>query len=376
MDAVPAALSSCDQPLATCYDVALLDLDGVVYVGPEAVTGVPAALTAVRQAGMRLAYVTNNASRTPESIAEQLSSLGVAADPSEVITSAQAAAHYLADRLPAGAPVLVVGTTGLLAALRERGLTPVDSAERQPQAVVQGYSPELDWRQLAEGAVAIRAGATWIATNLDPTVPSPRGPLPGNGSMVAALRTATGVTPISTGKPDPTMHRESVERSGAQRPIVVGDRLDTDIEGASRVGCPSLLVLTGVTAPADLLCASPQLRPDYLGWDASALLVPHRAPSRTEDGARCGQWQARVGTGGGYQRSLQLRLLDDGDAGESGREESSSDDLDALRALCVAAWMHADADSGPLGRADAAPVWRVEAADEVARDVVAALRLV
>ena len=119
------------------------------------------------------------------------------------------------------------------------------TADDDPSAVVQGYSPDLNWHQFAEGAVAIRNGAVWVATNLDPTVPSARGPLPGNGSLVAALRHATGVTPVSTGKPDPTMHRESVERSGARRPIVVGDRLDTDIEGARAVGCASLLVLTG-----------------------------------------------------------------------------------------------------------------------------------
>jgi HAD superfamily hydrolase (TIGR01450 family) len=369
MGAVPAVLRSCDQPLATYYDVALLDLDGVVYVGPDAVAGVPAALAEVRRAGMRLAYVTNNAARTPESVAEHLTSLGVAAEAGEVITSAQAAAHYLADRLPAGAPVLVVGTTGLFAALRERGLAPVESADEHPQAVVQGYSPDLNWHQLAEGAVAIRSGAKWIATNLDPTVPSPRGPLPGNGSMIAALRTATGVTPISTGKPDPTMHRESLERSGAQRPIVVGDRLDTDIEGATRVGCPSLLVLTGVTTPGDLLCAPPQLRPDYLGRDAGALLIPHAAPVRTEDGARCGAWQARLITGGdGY--SLQLRRVDD-DTGRSG-----PDDLDPLRALCVAAWVHTDAvGGGSEANDDAALPWHVDAADGAARNVTASLRL-
>lgn len=368
---MPATLRSCDVPLATHYDVALLDLDGVVYVGPDAVRGVPDALASVRKAGMRLAYVTNNAARTPDAVAEHLASLGIAADAGEVITSAQAAAHYLADRLPAGAPVLVVGTTGLFAALRERGLTPVEAAEQHPLAVVQGYSPDLNWRQLAEGAVAIRAGATWIATNLDPTVPSPRGPLPGNGSMVAALRTATGVTPINTGKPDPTMHRESVERSGAERPIVVGDRLDTDIEGATRVGCPSLLVLTGVTMPADLLCAVPQLRPDYIGRDAGALLIAHPAPIPTEGGAQCGQWQAQAVTGTD-RRTLELRRV----AGQNA-DQSDSDDLDALRALCVAAW--AAQDNAACGvRQDVhgvLPHWRVEAADDAAREVVTAMGL-
>ena len=125
----------------------------------------------------------------------------------------------------------MVGADGLVEALRERGLTPVTSADEEPAAVVQGYSPDLDWRKLAEGAIALQRGVPWVATNLDPTVPSPRGRLPGNGSMVAALRHATGLSPVSTGKPDPTMHRETVERSSAQRPLVVGDRLDTDIEG-------------------------------------------------------------------------------------------------------------------------------------------------
>ena len=160
---------------------------------------------------MRLAFVTNNAARPPSAVVAHLIELGIPAEVEEVITSAQTAAHYLARRLAPGSPVLVVGTTGLTEALQEHGLTPVFSADDRPLAVVQGYSPELDWRQLAEGAIAIRHGAQWVATNLDATVPSPRGPLPGNGSLVAALRHATGVDPVSTGKPDPTMHGETVE---------------------------------------------------------------------------------------------------------------------------------------------------------------------
>src|SRR5579875_916966 len=207
---------------------------------------------------MRLAFVTNNASRTPSAVAEHLSDLGVTAAADEVITSSQAAAHFLADELGAGAHVLVVGTDALAEALRERGLTPEHEAApggAVVDAVVQGYSPETNWRMLAEAAVAINNGARWIATNVDPTVPSARGPLPGNGSLVAALRHATGAVPEVTGKPEPTMHRESVERTAARDPIVVGDRLDTDIEGANAVGCASLLVLSGVTEPHELLGA-------------------------------------------------------------------------------------------------------------------------
>lgn len=321
-----SGLLGCDQALTRRYDVALLDLDGVVYVGPDAVPGAPEALARARADGMRLAFVTNNAARPPEAVAAHLSELGVPAQRDEVTTSAQAAAHYLADRLPDGAAVLVVGTVGLVDALAERGLRPVQRADDDVAAVVQGYSPDLNWAQLAEGCVVIRRGAPWVATNLDPTVPSARGPLPGNGSMVAALRHATGVDPVTTGKPDPTMHRESVQRARAERPIVVGDRLDTDIEGANAVGCASVLVLTGVTSPRDLLGATPQLRPSYLGRDVSALLAPQVAPVSEGGAVRCGPWQVRRADGG-----LLLGAADG---------SGSPDGLDALRALCVAAWAH------------------------------------
>lgn len=321
------------EALSKVYDVALLDLDGVVYVGPDAVAGAPPALERVRADGMRLAFVTNNAARTPASVAAHLTELGVPASPEEVITSAQAAAHYLADRLPRGAAVLVVGTTGLIEALAERGLRPVQHADDDVAALVQGYSPELNWKLLAEGAVAIRRGVPWVATNLDPTVPSPRGPLPGNGSLVAALRSATGATPVATGKPDPTMHRESVERSGAQRPVVVGDRLDTDIEGANAAGCPSLLVLSGVTDARDLITAPPKLRPSFLGRDVGALLAAHPAPVvQDAEGTTCGSWRV-TGT------SSELALA------RQASGSDSADGLDPLRALCAAAW--ALADDGP-----------------------------
>ena len=224
--------------------------------------------------------------------------LGIAADADEVITSAQAAAHYLADRLDAGSNVLVVGTTGLIDALRERGLTPVHKADDSTVAVVQGYSPDLNWKQLAEGAVANRQGVLWVATNANPTVPSPRGPLPGNGSLVAALRHATGARPVVTGKPDPTMHRGRFQRSGARNPLVVGDRLDTDIEGANATGCPSLLVLTGVTGPSDLLGASPVHRPTLIGHDLRSLLHSHPAPSVDGGASTCGTWAVQASEGG------------------------------------------------------------------------------
>jgi HAD superfamily hydrolase (TIGR01450 family) len=321
----PALLSSA-QCLAERYDVALLDLDGVVYLAEQPVPGAAAALAAARERGMRLAFVTNNASRTPAQVAALLDKVGVPADPAEVVTSAQAAAHYLADRLPAGSPVLVLGTTGLVEAVNERGLRPVFSADDRPAAVVQGFFPDITWRELAEAMLAIRHGAFWLATNLDATVPSPRGALPGNGALVAALQHALGQPPAAaTGKPDPSMHAESVERSGAKAPLVVGDRLDTDIEGATRVGCPSLLVLTGVTSSSMLLTAPPEYRPSYLGRDLGALLHPHPEVTVGNDSdVRCGT--ALVRTDG---EGLLLAGV--------------TDELDALRALAVASWLASDA---------------------------------
>ena len=326
-----ARLLASEEPLARRYDVALLDLDGVVYIGADEVPGAAAALAAARREGMRLAFVTNNASRPPRTVAAHLSGLGIPATPSEVITSAQAAAHYLAERLPSGSRVLVVGTTGLVEALTERGLVPVSTADDDPAAVVQGYSADTDWRMLAEGAVAIRRGLPWIATNLDATVPSPRGPLPGNGALVAALQHATGVTPTATGKPDPTMHRETVERSGGRHPLVVGDRLDTDIEGANAVGCASLLVLSGVTTAAALLTAAETYRPGYIARDLGGLLVTHPAPVVAEGRVKCGGWTVTA-------RRDRLHLAGSAD----GSADASRDrGLDALRALCVAAWANA-----------------------------------
>jgi glycerol-1-phosphatase len=328
------------RPPAEVYDVALLDLDGVVYIGPQAVPQAPDVLAEARRAGMRLAFVTNNAARPPEVVARHLTELGIAASAQEVVTSAQAAAHYLADRLPAGARVLVVGTSGLEEALQERGLVPVADAKGDLDAVVQGYSPDLNWQLLAEGAIAINRGVPWVATNADPTVPSPRGPLPGNGSMVAALRHATGAEPVVTGKPDPTMHRESVQRSHARRPIVVGDRLDTDIEGANAVGCDSLLVLTGVTAAKELLAATPAQRPTFIAADLRGLLTPHEEPTITVDGATCGTWRAvrRDAAPGCVRLELGRHGDPDDDVSTAHSDATADDDMDALRALCAALW--------------------------------------
>jgi HAD superfamily hydrolase (TIGR01450 family) len=311
-------LRGSDVPLAQRYDVALLDLDGVVYVGPSAVPGAPEALAEAGTAGMRLAYVTNNASRPPAAVAAHLRSLGLPARDDEVVTSAQAAARVLADLVPPGSRVLVVGGEGLRVALRERGLDPVASSTDAPAAVVQGFSPDLDWALLAEGAYALARGVPWVASNTDLTIPTPGGRAPGNGTLVEVLRLATGRTPVVAGKPETSMHREAVLRTGATHPIVVGDRLDTDIEGAIRAGVDSLLVLSGVTDAVDLVVAAPHLRPTFVAADLGGLLQAHPATG-WDEGWRCRHSVAAVRGG-----MLEVTAGDDW--------------MDAVRAACAAVW--------------------------------------
>ncbi|MFF8775337.1 HAD-IIA family hydrolase [Kitasatospora sp. NPDC015120] len=319
-----------ELPLTEAYDTALLDLDGVVYAGPDAIEHAVDSLAAARAAGMRLAYVTNNASRPPRVVAAHLSELGVPAEPEDVINSAQAAARVLAEKLPAGAKVLVVGGLGLEEALAERGLVAVRTLAEEPQAVVQGFDASVGWTHLAEASYAVQSGLPWVASNTDVTVPTARGIAPGNGMLVAAVRAATGVEPEVAGKPLPPMHRETVLRTGAKRPLVVGDRLDTDIEGAFNGGVDSLLVFTGVTTAAQLLAAPAEHRPTYLAADLRGLLTGH-APVTAQPGGgfSCGGYTAVAQDG-------VLRL-----------EGVGADRWDGLRALCAAAWTALDADGNP-----------------------------
>ncbi|MBA3234023.1 MAG: HAD-IIA family hydrolase, partial [Propionibacteriales bacterium] len=257
----------------------MLDLDGVVYIGPDAVDGVPELLAEVRDRGMTLAFVTNNASRTPTSVAHHLNDLGVDAQTADVVTAAQAAARELATRLDAGAKVLVVGGEGMRIALHEQGLTAVSAVADEPVAVAQGFDRSVGWEQLAEAAYAIQAGAMWVASNLDRTIPTVGGVAPGNGTLVDAVAAAVGARPsVVAGKPYRPLFDETVLRKDARCPIVVGDRLDTDIEGANSCGADSLLVLTGVTDLQQLCSAPPKRRPTYVSWTLAGLLTTHLKP--------------------------------------------------------------------------------------------------
>jgi len=262
------------RPLAQSYDVALLDLDGVVYVGAEAVPGAVEALNAASADGLHLAYVTNNAARTPAYVAEHLTDLGITTAAVDVVTSAQAAARLVAQQVPAGSQVFVIGGDGLEEALRERDLVPVVDLRGDPVAVVQGFGPQMPWRQVIDGAILVRGGLPWVATNMDLTVPTEHGPGPGNGTLVGLVADYANRTPVVAGKPQKPLFEESLARVGGEHPLVVGDRLDTDIDGAHAVGWDSLLVMTGVTTLADLAGLAPERRPTYVAADLGALLKP------------------------------------------------------------------------------------------------------
>ena len=322
-------LKACETPLWTAYDVAMLDLDGVVYIGPDAVPGAAEHLSAAREAGMRLAYVTNNAGRPPATVAEHLRSLGVPAGATDVVTSAQAAARLLSRRVPAGANVFVIGGEGLFVALEEQGLRPVQSIDVEPVAVVSGYHRDLTWGTVSDGAILVNRGLPWFASNTDRSVPTPHGLGPGNGMLVETVERFTGRSPEVAGKPLAPLFEETVLRVGGDRPLVVGDRLDTDIEGATNTGHDSLLVLTGVSGLDELVAAGPELRPTYIASDLGGLGHPHPGVVEDGTGARCAGVTARV-------RDGRLEV-----------EGGAADADNWWRAAVTVAWRHLDTTGRP-----------------------------
>lgn len=328
--------------LSADCDLVIFDLDGVIYLIDRPIPGAVDAVDRLRGMGLPVAYATNNASRRPADVAGLLSGMGVPATETQVLTSAGATASVLAQRYGPGTKALVVGADALREEILAAGLV-LAAADDQPTVVVQGYGPEVGWADLAEASVAIRGGADWVATNTDRTLPSGRGPLPGNGSLVAALRTALDRDPDQVvGKPEPGLFVAAARRVGAQRPLVVGDRLDTDIEGANRASMASLLVLTGISDAQELLGAPPARRPTYVSADLRGLFDPAAARPIAGDGVGTDDptveagWRVRGDADG-------VGLILDGSA------DGSADGFDgavaALRLLCRAVWR----DSGPPG---------------------------
>ena len=323
-------LLSGSRPPVEIFDVALLDLDGVVYIGPHVVEHAAEVIRHGRERGMRFGFVTNNAARLPSEVAAHLSEIDVPADPHDVVTSSQAGARLLAERLAPGERVLAVGGPGVALSLIEHGLRPVSSVDDAPQAILQGFGRDVGWQHLAEASLAVRRGAYWVATNLDATFPVPGGRAPGNGMLVAAVAEAAGRWPDAVaGKPHAPLMVESVDRLQAARPIVVGDRLDTDIAGADGLGIPSLLVLTGVTDVARLLAAQADERPSLIARDMRGLLDPHPPVERVGD-----DWRARTSLARARNGKLEV---------QHGPEREDWED--AVRCACAAAWAMPDLDT-------------------------------
>ena len=290
-------LESSREPLVERYDLVMLDLDGVVYVGEEAVPGAAEALRRVRETGVHLAYVTNNASRSPDAVAEKLGRVGVEAEADDVVTSAQAAAHLLAEQHPSGSPVANLGAEGLRRALAEEGLVPTDVQDDDAVAIVTGYNPDLVWSDIMRAAMRIRDGLPWVASNTDLTFPLEGGEAPGPGVLVEMVSRFSEVDPVVAGKPQPPLLEETIRRVGGERPLMIGDRLDTDIEGARNLDVPSLLVMTGVTGLDELVAATERQRPTYVGQGLDSLFDAHEAPQQEHGSWAVGGWRASTTDG-------------------------------------------------------------------------------
>jgi len=305
-------------------DVVLADLDGVVYAGAGALPHAVESLNRARP-GRTLAYITNNASRTDASVAAHLSELGLPTAAGDVVTSPQAAMRLLAERLSPGATILVVGGEGLVTEVEKAGFVVTRSAQDAPAAVVQGFAPEVGWTQLAEAAFALKVpedegGIPWIATNTDWTIPQARGIAPGNGTLVSAVHTAVGRLATVAGKPETPIFEEAIARFGARHPLFLGDRLDTDILGATRAGIPSALVLTGIDRPKHVLAAPAGSQPTFILGDLRELHEPYP--------------EVRVGEGEATVRGATVRI-----DGPDVRIVSSGDQpIDLLRAGAAAIW--------------------------------------
>lgn len=245
-------------------DCVLFDLDGVVYHGPDPISGAVEGINFLHDQSIPVSYVTNNATRTAEVVAEHISTLGISTTPAEVTTSAQVLAGQLAAKFGTGAAIYLVGTTGLAAALESEGLSVTRTLDDDPVAIAQGLDPDITYQTIVAACEAITAGIEWWATNPDYSMVGAKSRVPGNGAFIDMLSGLTGAQPTVVGKPSPHMMEFAAHRIGATRPLMVGDRLDTDIEGGNSAGFETALVLTGVHDIHDALRARPGLRPSYI----------------------------------------------------------------------------------------------------------------
>lgn len=326
------ALKGTSKPLAQQYQLALLDLDGVVYRGKEAVAYAADSIQAAQHAGMAIEYTTNNSSRFQQVVADQLKGFGLDVEPWQVITSSVVAARMVAKRVSAGARVLVLGADHLREEVIKAGLTIVEQASDNPEAVIQGWYPDMTWTMLAELSYAVENGATYFTTNRDLTIPREFGIAPGCGSMIQAVVNATGTEPVaSAGKPEAYMYDEARELNATQgtqmvsveASLAIGDRLDTDIEAGNCGGYDSLAVLTGVTNPHEIMLAPEHLRPTYVVRDLRGLL--EAMPEPTNQGNS--RWSCASASSWLEDKVIKV---------------SDVTDINAVRAAVCLAWQLAD----------------------------------
>lgn len=255
--------------LADEYDCLLFDLDGVLYRGDRPVPEAPPTMVALRERGSRIVFLSNNSARTPEQVARKLRSIGIEADPDEVVTSALATAETLAAR--GGGRAFVIGQDGIRQALADAGIQVLDDHPTEADVVVVGFDGGVTYDTLKTASLLVQRGARLIATNADGSFPAADGLWPGAGALLAVITTTTGAEAEVVGKPFAPLFETAVRRAGGARPLMVGDRLDTDIEGAARLGWDSMLVLTGVSSRADVEAGA--TRPTIVAANVSALLA-------------------------------------------------------------------------------------------------------
>ena len=328
------ALRAMETALVEAFDTVLLDLDGTAWNGDRTIAHASESVDAVREAGMKTVFVTNNAMRTPAQVAQKLRSMGFAAEPEMVMTSAMDIIAIMKETLEEGAKVFVIGGAGLREALEDAGYVIVDSADDEPAAVVQGLDTAVDWTLLSEGAFAIQRGAEFYATNLDATLPQERGFALGNGSLVRAIEHATRKRPRAGGKPEPGIYLRAAALVDGEKPIAVGDRLETDISGAVSASMPAMHVLTGVHGARDVIRAPRGQRPSFLALDMRGLLEAHPRAKHHRDGTwTCGDSQVVKVTRWG------ALTVDDVELDENTPRTVT---LDTYRALAAAGWDYAD----------------------------------
>ena len=302
------------------FETLLLDLDGVIYEGNNKIVDAVESITTLSETGIKVGYVTNNSSRKPETIADQLRGFGLTLSAEEIISSAQAGVELLERMIPAGSKVLVVGGEGLRFEVVNAGFELVKLSDDMPAAVIQGFAPDVGWNDLAEASYSIQGGAKWVATNQDWTIPREKGLAPGNGTLVSAVHTAVGQLPVVAGKPERAIFETAMRKFATKSAIYVGDRLDTDVVGANKAGLGSGLVMTGVTTRKELLAAKADSRPKFILGTLKDLLSPYREPVKTKRGYKLGD--------------AEVELLGEKVVVSFGDPAS----LDALKAACLTIW--------------------------------------